>query len=47
VTDDVTLDAIALENDQKATIARLAGLSPLQYDKQRTARQLLDVGARS
>jgi hypothetical protein len=48
MTDNATLDAIALENDEKATIARLAALSPMQYDKRpsATARELgVSVGA--
>jgi hypothetical protein len=36
VTNNAMLDAVALENDEKATIDRLAALSPLKYDKQRS-----------
>jgi putative DNA primase/helicase len=35
MTDNATLDAIALEHDERATIARLAALNPLQYNRQR------------
>jgi hypothetical protein len=34
--DNATLDAIFLEHDEKAIIARLAALGPLQYDRQRS-----------
>jgi hypothetical protein len=35
MTDNATLDAIALDKDDRATIAHLAALNPLQYDRQR------------
>jgi putative DNA primase/helicase len=36
MTDNIALDAVAIEQDEKATIAGLAKLSPLQYDRQRS-----------
>ena len=36
MTNNAMLDAVALENDEKATIDRLAALSRLKYDKQRS-----------
>jgi hypothetical protein len=33
--DNIDLDAQTRENDEKAKIARLATLNPLQYDRQR------------
>ena len=35
--DNATLDALTLENDERAIIGRLAELSPLKYDKERSA----------
>jgi hypothetical protein len=46
--DNATLDALTLENDERAIIGRLAELSPLKYDKKRSAaaRELgVSVGA--
>jgi putative DNA primase/helicase len=48
VIEKTALDAVALEQDEKTTIARLAALSPLQYDKQRSDAALalgVSVGA--
>jgi hypothetical protein len=36
-SDNAALDALAIENDEKAEIARLAALSSLHYDRQRCA----------
>src|SRR5262245_47197979 len=36
MTNNVMLDAVAIEQDEKAEIARLAALNPLQYDRQRS-----------
>ena len=35
-SDNAALDALAIENDEKAEIARLATLNPLQYDRLRS-----------
>jgi hypothetical protein len=46
--DNATLDALTLKNDERAIICRLAELSPLEYDKKRSAaaRELgVSVGA--
>ena len=46
--DNATLDALTLKNDERAIICRLAELSPLKYDKKRSAaaRELgVSVGA--
>jgi Protein of unknown function (DUF3631) len=36
-SDNTALDALAIENDEKAEIARLASLNSLHYDRQRSA----------
>jgi hypothetical protein len=46
--DNAGLDALTLEKDERAIIGRLAELSPLKYDKERSAaaRELgVSVGA--